>query len=314
MTNHLLIHADWATRPKGRWMCAAEIRGGAILAEAPEPVGDLGTFWHRVLNRADAGSAVTVGFDFPIGVPVAWAANAGVADFPALLPRLGEAEWERFYHPAEHPEEIRPTRPFYPMRPGGTKQQHLFDGLGVEGRNDLLRRCERPTPYRGPASPLFWTLGGQQVGKAAIAGWKGVIVPALQSPMDVRLWPFHGSLDELTAPDTVTLAETYPADVAVQLGFDPPGRGWSKRNQDDRRRIGAGLLDWARGRGVELRPALVDRLRAGFGDRKDGEDPFDAALGLFGMLEVVLGHRAEGAPDDPAVRSVEGWILGLEAH
>jgi len=32
---------------------------------------------------------------------------------------------------------------------------------------DLLRLCERATPDRGDACMLFWTLGGNQVGKAA---------------------------------------------------------------------------------------------------------------------------------------------------
>lgn len=309
--NHHLVHADWSTRPHARWMCRAEIRGGRVAAAAPEPVGELSTFWPRLLAEAGRGAAVTVGFDFPIGVPEAWARVAGVGDFPSLLPRLGRGEWGRFYAPAEAAHEIGPRRPFYPMRPGGTARQHLLDGLGVAEGSALLRRCERPTAHRGAASPLFWTLGGQQVGKAAIVGWRDVIAPALESPMETRLWPFHGALHDLIAPDVVTVAETYPADACVQLGLDAPGRGWSKRRQDDRRRIGAGLAAWARRREVTLAPSLSHALADGFGPRASGEDAFDAVVGLFGMLEVVLGHRSDGAPDDVAVRSVEGWILGL---
>ena len=33
-------------------------------------------------------------------------------------------------------------------------------------------------------------------------------------------------------------------------------------------------------------------------------------VGLLGMLNVVRGYRATGEPDDPAVRDIEGWILG----
>lgn len=42
----------------------------------------------------------------------------------------------------------------------------------------------------------------------------------------------------------------------------------------------------------------------------NGNDAFDAVIGLFGMLEVVLGYRATGEPIDKAVSDIEGWILG----
>jgi len=31
-----------------------------------------------------------------------------------------------------------------------------------------------------------------------------------------------------------------------------------------------------------------------------------------GMLNVCLGERATGEPDEPAIREIEGWILGRE--
>jgi hypothetical protein len=39
------------------------------------------------------------------------------------------------------------------------------------------------------------------------------------------------------------------------------------------------------------------------------DDAFDATVGLFGMLEVLM-KRGSGEPDDEKVRTVEGWILG----
>ena len=30
------------------------------------------------------------------------------------------------------------------------------------------------------------------------------------------------------------------------------------------------------------------------------------------MLEVILGHRPDGAPNEPDIRTLEGWILGQE--
>jgi hypothetical protein len=47
-----------------------------------------------------------------------------------------------------------------------------------------------------------------------------------------------------------------------------------------------------------------------FGAGKGGEDRFDALVGVSSMLEVVLGHRQEGAPHSDDVRKIEGWILG----
>lgn len=53
-------------------------------------------------------------------------------------------------------------------------------------------------------------------------------------------------------------------------------------------------------------------LDEGFGDGPDGEDCFDAFVGLIGMLNIVLGHRDPGPPSTvpPEVIAVEGWMLG----
>lgn len=32
--------------------------------------------------------------------------------------------------------------------------------------------------------------------------------------------------------------------------------------------------------------------------------------GLFGILEVLMGNRPSGEPDEPAIQNIEGWILG----
>jgi hypothetical protein len=34
-------------------------------------------------------------------------------------------------------------------------------------------------------------------------------------------------------------------------------------------------------------------------------------VGLFGLLDVVLGRRSPGDPIDLAIRHIEGWIVGL---
>jgi hypothetical protein len=44
-----------------------------------------------------------------------------------------------------------------------------------------------------------------------------------------------------------------------------------------------------------------------------GDDAFDAVVGLFGMLQVCLGQREPGGPDDRVILEIEGWILGRES-
>jgi len=68
-------------------------------------------------RHADGGHVV-VGFDFPIGVPAAYAGRAGVERFRDFLAQLGRDGWGRFYDVAEKPHDIGVRRPFYPMRNG----------------------------------------------------------------------------------------------------------------------------------------------------------------------------------------------------
>ena len=42
-----------------------------------------------------------VGFDFPIGIPKAYADIAGIESFAALLPELGRGQWASFYEVAD---------------------------------------------------------------------------------------------------------------------------------------------------------------------------------------------------------------------
>ena len=78
------------------------------------------------------------------------------------------------------------TRPFYPARPGprgSVKRDDLPAALGLESYDVLQRLCDRGHPDRS-AAVLFWTLGGNQVGKAAISGWRDVIAPVTQQFAD----------------------------------------------------------------------------------------------------------------------------------
>jgi hypothetical protein len=301
----LVAHADWSVDRRKRRMAIATLQSsGSYRAHAPRRVGSLETLW-ACLGQEAAGGHVLLGFDFPIGLPRAYAERVGIADFRAALKEFDE----RFYTVAEREDEIGLCRPFYPMTPGGHRRQQLLEGLVLAHWTDLLRACDRRTAQRAAACALFWTLGRQQVGKAAITGWRDLLAPALQADVDLALWPFPGSLSELLARHRFVIAETYPAEVYGHLRLDLRD---GKRRQAVRR-SNAAPLAWARAAGVDLAPAMATEIADGFGADASGDDRFDAVVGLFGMLNVALGQRAPGEPDDPAVRRIEGWILGQQA-
>ena len=66
-------------------------------------------------------------------------------------------------------------------------------------------------------------------------------------------------------------------------------------------------MEGAQSIGLELKPELVAAIQSGF---PEGDDAFDAVVGLFGMLEVVTGKRQSGEPKEERIRQLEGWILG----
>jgi hypothetical protein len=279
--------------------------------EPPVPVPAPDAFLRSVVDaRLDRGSALA-GFDFPIGVPRRYAAIAGISNFLDALPRFGHEEWRDFYRVAERPEEVTPWRPFYPQRPGGTSQRDLTAGLGVASIDELLRACERRTAARRAACSMFWTLGGNQVGKAAISGWRDVLAPAMRDDtLKVAIWPFAGPLDQLLAMPQLVVAETYPAEFYGHLRIALRG---SKRRQQVRQDESAAFASWlANNAGrVEFTEGAQRVVESGFGGLSDGEDQFDAFVGLIGMLNIVIGRRSAGDPDPASAEaSIEGWILG----
>jgi hypothetical protein len=312
----VVAHADWGVGAAKRWVAVAMLGAdGRYRALAPRPVGRDGSVLERLgVPGGDPRDGVVLGFDFPIGLPRAYAELVGITDFRAALAGFGQGRWAAFYTVASTWAEIGPYQPFYPRSPGRKGERarrHLQEALGL-GVEDLLRRCDR-----SGAEALFWTLGPRQVGKAAIDGWRGVLAPALRDPaLEVALWPFDGDLDELVARCGVVVAEVWPRECYRHLGLSfapaPGSPRPSKRRQGDRRRNAAALLAWARATGTELAPELAAAIAAGFGPAPGGEDPFDAVAGLFGMVNVLLGRCPAGTPaGDEAVRRVEGWILGL---
>nr|WP_321986017.1 hypothetical protein [uncultured Lichenicoccus sp.] len=328
----LALHADWSVQASKRWMTIARRHGAGWLVTAPEPVGPVATLLERLRREAAdtkaPGDAVAFGIDCPIGLPRAFIArHPGLGrDFRDFLSRLGGGIGRvgpHFLDVCSALDEVGMARPFYPMhgRRGMSRATHA-EALGLPDAAALMRLCDRATSGRAAGAPMFWTLGANQSGKAAIAAWRDLVLPALSaSPDKLRLWPFDGTLaacaaDAAALPGLVTLAETYPAEALHQLGLRLARSGQaatlrgSKRRQADRAALGPGLLALLSRFG-----AVADaRLRAlaldGFGSDATGEDRFDSMTGLLCVLSVLAGDRGDRIPDDAWVQLWEGWVLG----
>lgn len=265
---------------------------------APEPVGDTASLLDRL------GPGAVLGVDLPIGLPRAYARlHAVEADFPAFLARL--AQRPHFFEVCATLGEISPERPFYPARglKGMTRDSHA-QALGMHDRHDLSRQCDRATAERPAGAPIFWTLGANQSGKAAIAAWRDFLIPQLPH---LALWPFHGKINDLIGEARTVIAETYPAEAMRHLGLRMNG---SKRRHADRVALAPDLLERI---GPMATKALRDAAQAGFGTDAAGEDRMDSVFGLLCVLAVVEGRRADVIPDDPWITSWEGWVLGQAA-
>ena len=274
---------------------------------APRPVGDPALFLDALRREAEGGP-VALGVDLPLGVPRAYAAGRPESGFPAFLETV--RSWPDFFNVCENLDEIRHERPFYPARgiKGMTRASHAA-ALGFDGPAGLSRACDRATAERPPGAPLFWTLGANQSGKAAIAAWRDMLLPALALGR-VRLWPFEGPFRSLLAPGAVAIAETYPAEALRHLDIRLRG---SKRRQTDRTSVAGALLDAMIRLSVTPGPAAIDAVMDGFGADPAGEDRFDCVLGVLCAINVLAGNRPDTTPDDPWLTSWEGWVLGQTA-
>jgi hypothetical protein len=307
----LLIHADWsANEASKRQMAVAE------RASVGWQVTDVKQVPPNFLEVQLFGKKrVLAGFDFPIGLPAAYGKQTGFRDFREALAAFGDGDWAEFYTVAEEKKDISIQRPFYPknvMPKGSKKRTYLLEALlrkelDTARADDLRRRCEYRTQKRPAASPIFWTLGAKQVGKAAIDGWQHVIRPALER--GARLWPFDGRLADLSNAANCVLCETYPAEAYGHISNQFPVKG--KRKQEVRRAGAEEMRKFAPQCGIEFAAKVQKQMGDGFGPDPSGEDAYDALAGLLSMIAVVQQHRDECGPLTPDELAWEGWIMGL---
>lgn len=307
-TATIAAHADWSVDPRKRWVAVARRDQDVWRIADPVPVGDVTTFLTR-LRQAARGGAVALGVDLPIGLPRAYACRLAERDFMHFLTNL--ATRPHFFRVCVSLAEVGEARPFYPARgvAGMTRAAHA-EALGLDGAPALSRACDRATSERPAGAPLFWTLGANQSGKAAIAAWQQMLIPALANGEAVRVWPFAGAFRSLLSPSVVALAETYPAEALRHLAIRLKG---SKRRQSDRAAVADQLRSALAALDVLADPALDQAITDGFGRDAAGEDRFDCVLGVLCVLNVLAGNRPDTAPDDPWIRQWEGWVLGQTA-
>ena len=294
----LVAHADWSIDPRKRWITLAHRTTMGWTLHEPTLVGDVSTLLTGLIGQA-GGGAVALGADLPIGLPRAYAAGRPEPDFPTFLRHVGQLP--DFFSVCASVEEIRGDRPFYPARgiAGMTRLSHAV-ALGLTDAAALSRACDRATVKRPAGAPLFWTLGANQSGKAAIAAWQHLILPALTGPTRLRLWPFEGPLRSLLSPGSVALAETYPAEALRHLGIKLRG---SKRRHADRCATADALMTAMDQQSATPNDAMRRAVLDGFGADAAGEDRFDSVLGVLCMLNVLAGNRPDGPrrPLDPAL-------------
>jgi len=302
----IAAHADWSLDARKRWVAIAERDKTRWRIAAPRPVGEARAFAHSLLA---GGVPAALGLDLPMGVPRAYAAQRPESGFPAFLAaRAGDA---RFFTVSPTLATVGLDAPFYPQRgvKGMTRAAHAA-ALGLGGASGLNRWCDRATAERPAGAPVFWTLGANQSGKAAIAAWRDWLAPALAEGAPLDLWPFAGPLHGLLRKDRLAVAEVYPAEALRQLGLRLEG---SKRAEAPRRALAGALLDGMDRLHADPTPGLRAMIAAGFGADAVGEDRLDCLLGLLAMIQVLDGRRADLVPDDDMVRRWEGWVLGQHA-
>lgn len=319
----LVVHADWSSHPDKRWLAFAFLENDSLYSiYLPERVSTPRKLLNDLRQIAGPSGSVLLGVDFPIGLPFWYAERAGIDDFISLLPEFGWGKWSKFYKVASQPQDIHLRRPFYPLRPGNARQAHLLNGLGCPSIDELRRLCERAYPGRRAAAPIFWTMGGQQVGKAAINGWQEMLAPAMrQNPC--KIWPFSGTLSDLFSKrdGEIVVAETYPAEFYRHLGITfpalpknnqlsagQPRRG--KRSQYSRAANADLMLGYIEELNIDLKPDLQNAIREGFGSGVRAEDQFDAFVGLLGMVNILRGRQILYEPQEHSLLMVEGWIFG----
>lgn len=307
MPFNALAHADWSVDWKRRWRVLGVREGVGWRIDAAAPVDASDGFLEEARRLS---GPVLAGADLPIGAPATWAALLDEGKFLDLAKSFGAGPWADFYVPASTYEEVRLHRPFFPAG-NGVKGQHkhcmLARALGVPHFDGLRRWCEFDEHGKRSGTPLFWTNGPAQVGKAALHFWREELAPQIVAGR-VAIWPFEGDLAALAASGRTVVAETYPGEAYGWFDLEVGSNKRRKSCQSDRANDADRLLRAGERLGAAFAPLARAQINCGFAE--GGDDAFDAMVGALALLSVIQGARADHAPKHRNVRLMEGWILG----
>ena len=309
IARHIVAHADWSIDPRKRWVAIARRDAAVWRLAAPAPVGDVATFLAR-LRRAADGGAVALGVDLPVGLPRAYAADLPERDFLHFLTTT--ATRPDFFQVCATLAEVGPGRPFYPARgvAGMTRAAHAA-ALGWMA----LPPCRAPAtaPLRNvrPARRCSGRSAPTSRARRRSPPGSTMLLPALASGDDVRIWPFAGAVPGAAG----TRRRGAGGDLSGRGAA--PSRHPAERQQAPAGGPGGGREPVARRHGGAGRclpdPGLQQAIADGFGRDAAGEDRFDCVLGVLCVLNVLAGNRPDTAPADPWISRWEGWVLGQTA-
>jgi len=300
----IAAHSDWSVEPRKRWVTIGKRQGESWIVDAPHPTGGVGSILQRLASES-AGEPVLFGIDCPIGLPRAYGEQlVGPETFPDFLKALPADAL--LFQVARTLEEVSIDRPFFPAGniSGKGYKAALANALNLPNTAAMWRRVDLKTADRPAAGQLFWTLGANQCGKAALAAWRDLLIPALKQP-HVKLWPFDGKLSDLLVPGQTVIAETYPAEAMRQVDLKLIG---SKRSQEHREALKFDIFGVMSKLRITPSDDLRNEVESGFGPKEAGEDAFDSFVGALGMINVINGNRSDGAPHP--VDMWEGWVFG----
>ena len=227
--------------------------------------------------RKETPTPILVTADVPIGFPTGFSDVYGEGGFVEWLAKR-RGNWRALV--TDSVTTQTGDQPFVVCRKGEKKCEGNFP----------LRRCEQLTQ----GESLYWCVGGKQVGKAALQFWHDTLIPLREEFRDrLAIWPF----EPIEGKDIV-VAECYPAMLYREVWH----RRVTKSNPCD-------VVDAV---------ATERQLQQNLCDEKtwlhatSSEDEFDMFTTAIAIARWTMqSHDFLQAPEGPQIRSVEGWMLGL---
>lgn len=259
-----------------------------------------GSLSHLLKIASTLNGPVLIGIDAAIGFPAsAWERlQEKQANPPATFIDFlfGRTVPPRFFDPISVPKDWIPARPFI-RPPSGKWSLNAFNTASADG---LFRKVDKQLN----AQPIFVTSGiPGTVGSGTLALWQELA--ALEFAARPRIWPFHGSVDELMASDQPIVAEIYPKacyGIALAESLPAPLLSIAKTKVPARREALEALQHshWLAAARIEVHDWAA---------AQKSDDDFDALLSAAALTRLFLEHVPFDSAD--SVDAVaEGGVLG----